>query len=43
MLEGWQGWWTGGRYNSNLNRFQWKNAQFIDQHWGFQKTPYEDT
>ncbi len=43
MLEGWQGWWTSGKYNDAVNFFQWEKGQAIVENWGFQREPFVDT
>ena len=49
MLQGWQGWWTSGKYRKDegINQFVWTlNGHIIDRNspnWGFLKAPYEDT
>ena len=47
MLQGWQGWWTGGKYISGINKFSWTSRATViedsNPHWRFKKMPYEET
>jgi len=51
MLEGWQGWWTSGRFRSltigGIHAFTWQPAGYYvspeSALWGFIRQPYEDT
>ncbi len=49
LLQGWQGWWTGGEYNPNIHEFVWStNGNIIskmDSRWrkNLLIAPYQKT
>jgi len=47
ILEGWQGWWTSGKYNDDqVNLFQWTDGpskisiMADNPNWGFKREPF---
>ena len=49
LLDGWQGWWTGGIYNDTIREFQWSHGGHVinraDDSWlsSLVVYPYEKT
>ena len=47
MLQGWQGYWTNGKYDPSVGLFRWGDRAVIDkqsENWSVvRKKPYEET